>query len=178
MTLLDILKQYRVTSPYGYRQDPLGSGRQFHTGVDLVGKHANDPIESFTEGTVIYSGDTHPGTGLGGFGWVVCVKDGNGRIHLYAHLVAGSVKVKVGQHVTTGQILGIMGTTGKSTGVHLHYEVRLFGGSYGYGKHVNPLQYIEKLCKDGWTYYNRLKRPEMCDLMHETAEYLRNNLMK
>ncbi len=175
MKLLDILKQYRVTSPFGMRLDPFGSGKMVpHTGIDLVGKEVNDPIEAFVEGEVIYSADTHPGTGLGGFGWVVGIKDRNGYFHMYAHLQANSLKVKVGDHVVVGQQLGIMGSTGKSTGKHLHYEVRTCcSPSYGFGHHTNPMKYLEQLCKDAWTYYNSQGRKDMCDEAHETAEYIR-----
>ncbi|MGD8188587.1 M23 family metallopeptidase [Brevibacillus ginsengisoli] len=176
MTLLEILKQYRVTSDYGPRIDPItGKPGAIHSGVDLVGKEVNDPIESFTEGDVIYSNDTHPGTGLGNYGWVVLVKDRNGMVHLYAHLQKQSLKVNVGDHVVTGQHLGIMGSTGRSTGKHLHYEVRTTDHpSWGCGLHTNPLRYLEKLCKDSWTYYNGQGRQDKCNEVHQTAEYIRS----
>lgn len=178
MNLLQIVQQYRCSSNYGKRIDPItGKGTQFHTGIDLVGKEVNDPIESFTEGTVIYSGDTYPGTGLNGFGWVVMVKDANGKGHLYAHLQKQSLKVKVGDRVVTGQELGIMGSTGKSTGKHLHYEVRQNpskANSWGYGHHINPMAYLITLCQDGWKYYERQGRKDMQDFVHSVAQYIRD----
>lgn len=174
MTLLEILKQYRVTSQYGPRVSPVTYKQEFHTGIDLVGKEVNDPVESFTEGDVIFAGEGKAGTGLGGFGWVVLVKDRNGYIHMYAHLAEKSLRVKVGDHVVTGQVLGVMGNTGKSTGKHLHYEVRSkHTPSYGYGYHINPMKYLIKLCQDGWTYYNRQGRKDKCDELHETANLIR-----
>lgn len=175
MTLLDILKQYRVTSQYGPRKNPLPPyDQQFHTGIDLVGKEVNDPIESFTEGDVIFAGEGKTGTGIGGFGWVVLVKDRNGYVHMYAHLAKESLKVKVDDHVVTGQVLGVMGSTGKSTGKHLHYEVRRKSSpSYGFNYHVDPMDYLISLCQDGWHYYNRQGRKDKCDELHDTANLIR-----
>lgn len=177
MNLLQIIQQYTVTSQYGPRIDPITKKPgQFHTGIDLIGKEVNDPIESFAEGDVIYSGDTFPGTGLGGYGWVVMVKDRYGNGYLYAHLQKQSLKVKVGDHVVTGQELGIMGSTGRSTGKHLHFEVRRNPDprkSWGLGTHTNPFAHLVELCQQGWLYYNKLNRKDMCDMLHEAAELLR-----
>jgi murein DD-endopeptidase MepM/ murein hydrolase activator NlpD len=174
MRLIDILKQYSVTSPYGPRKDPISGKSAFHSGIDLVGKEVNDPIEAFVEGDVIYAGNTYPGTGLGNYGWVVMVKDRNGKCHLYAHLQEKSLKVKVGDHVVQGQQLGIMGSTGRSTGKHLHYEIRTADKpQWGLGKHIDPMKYLITICQDGWKYYDRQGRKDMCDLMHETANYIR-----
>lgn len=176
MNLLDNLKQYRITSPFGRRKDPFGSGKMLpHTGIDLVGKEPNDPIEAFVAGEVIYSGDTHPGTGLGGFGWVVLVKDHNGYVHMYAHLAAGSCRVNIGDQVVAGQVLGVQGSTGKSTGKHLHYEVRSCSSpSYGYSFHIDPMRYLERLCKEAWICFNRQGRKDKCEEEHKTAEYIRS----
>lgn len=115
-------KGYRVTSPYGWRTNPItGRGKEFHTGIDLVKSH-KAPIEAFTEGEVLYAGLGRTGTGLGGYGNVVLIKDKNNRGQLYAHL--DSVAVKTGDKVKRGQVIGYQGATGKVTGSHLHYEIR------------------------------------------------------
>lgn len=177
MTLLDILKQYRVSSQYGWRTHPVtGKKNTFHQGIDLVGKAVDDAIENFVEGTVVYSGDTYPGTGLGNYGWVVMVNDRNGYSHLYAHLKKGSLKVKVGDHVVQGTILGYMGSTGMSTGKHLHYEIRRSAAKankWGHGTHVDPFDHLIDHCKDAWVYYDKQGRKDKCDEMHETANLLR-----
>lgn len=176
LTLLDILKQYTVTSQYGPRKHPITGKNEPHQGIDLVIRGVKDaPIKAFVEGDVIYAGDTKTGTGLGNYGWVVLVKDRNGLVHLYAHMKANSLKVKVGDHVVQGTELGIMGTTGLSTGIHLHYEVRTQDKpSWGYGKHIDPMKNLIKHCQDAWTYYDKQGRKDMCDLMHQTANHIRS----
>lgn len=127
-------KAYRTTSPFGQRRHPISGKNSFHTGIDLVklkgGKNA--PIEAFTAGTVLFAGVGQSGSGFGGYGNVVLIKDKNNRGQVYAHL--NSVSVKKGQSVKRGQKIGNQGTTGQSTGPHLHFEVRKNAdGSVPYG---------------------------------------------
>lgn len=136
---------YRVTSPYGWRT--LNGRREFHTGIDIVKNH-KDPIYAFTDGEVIYAGEGMTGTGFGGYGNVVAIKDSNNCLQLYAHL--DSVVVKKGAMVDKGQFIGRQGTTGRSTGSHLHFEVRKVSESH--------IPY-------GW----RVDRENNC---HEPVEYL------
>lgn len=140
-------KGYRITSNYGYRQNPFNrSKKEFHAGIDLVKSH-RAPIEAFTDGEVVYSGMGRTGTGLGGYGNVAFIKDKNGYGHLYAHL--DSVNVKKGQHVKKGQVIGTQGSTGKVTGSHLHYEIRkktspFYGWTADKSKStVNPTTYLK-----------------------------------
>jgi hypothetical protein len=116
-----VFKGYRISSPYGWRSNPVRGGKEFHAGIDLVKAH-KAPIEAFTEGTVLYAGPGKNGTGLGGYGNVVVIRDKNGRAQLYAHL--DGTAVKTGMFVKKGQIIGYQGATGNVTGSHLHYEVR------------------------------------------------------
>jgi len=118
-------KDYRVTSPFGYRTHPItGKKNSFHTGIDLVKNKGgvNAPIEAFTDGEVLFAGMGQSGSGLGGYGIVVLIKDKNKRGHLYAHL--HSTSVRKGQKVNKGQVIGRQGATGNVTGAHLHYEIR------------------------------------------------------
>lgn len=133
---------YRITSPYGPRRDPFGSGKtEFHKGIDLVKSHRS-PIFSFVPGKVKHAKMGVSGSGFGGYGIVVAVKDKAGYLHVYAHL--DSASVIVGQSVAAGQEIGKQGTTGQSTGSHLHYEVRkMYKPSYGYGTHVDPTEYLK-----------------------------------
>nr|WP_255488154.1 peptidoglycan DD-metalloendopeptidase family protein [Ornithinibacillus hominis] len=114
---------FRITSPYGYRTDPItGQINVFHSGIDLVKAH-QAPLEAFVGGTVLYAADGVSGTGVGGYGKVVVIQDKNSCAHIYAHL--DSVAVRKGQRVSQGDIIGRQGATGnRVTGSHLHYEVR------------------------------------------------------
>lgn len=116
-----IFKDYKITSPFGYRDHLISGKRLFHTGIDTVKEHQS-PIRAFTEGTVLYTGFGHTETGLGGYGNVVLIKDKNNCGQLYAHL--DSVSVKAEQSIEKGDVIGLQGSTGMSTGTHLHYEVR------------------------------------------------------
>ncbi|MFD1708401.1 M23 family metallopeptidase [Siminovitchia sediminis] len=127
---------YRVTSPYGWRIDPITGGRKFHGGIDLVKAH-QAPIYSFTEGSVLFAGRGKSGTGLGGYGNVVVIQDQKGSAHLYAHLEKAAVQK--GRRIKKGTIIGFQGATGRVTGSHLHYEIRKTA-SPQYGWTTNPEQ--------------------------------------
>ncbi|WP_088832747.1 M23 family metallopeptidase [Paenibacillus tyrfis] len=140
---MDVFEGWKITSPYGYRVDPFNGSRVFHTGIDLV-KYHRYPIPAFVGGVVLFAGDGGPGTGFGGYGNVVALRDDKGYVHCYCHL--DSVSVARGQTIKKGDIVGFQGTTGRSTGSHLHYEVRSKDEpSYGYGLHVDPGEYLESL---------------------------------
>ncbi|GIO27714.1 peptidoglycan DD-metalloendopeptidase family protein [Ornithinibacillus bavariensis] len=139
---------YRVTSPYGYRTDPItGQRNTFHDGIDLVKGH-QAPVGAFIPGKVLYAGNGVSGTGVGGYGNVVVIQDKYNRAHVYAHL--SSVTVKKGQTVKQGDIIGKQGATGaRVTGSHLHYEVRKKSSpSLGWiddpkAKTLDPTQYVK-----------------------------------
>jgi len=117
----------QVTSPFGWRRHPIFGVRKFHTGVDLAGpNHA--AIRAADSGSVLYTG------WYGGYGKVVIVSHGNGMATLYAHM--SRTAVEAGQNVSRGDVVGYEGTTGFSTGPHLHFEVRVNG------KPNNPLEFL------------------------------------
>jgi len=125
-----------ITSPFGWRRHPIFGTRRFHTGVDISNSYGT-PIYSSNGGTVIFSG------WYGGYGKVVIVDHGNmdcGSYKgerfstLYAHL--SSISVANGVQIKKGQLVGYEGTTGYSTGPHLHFEVRING------KPNNPLSFV------------------------------------
>lgn len=118
---------YSYNSPYGYRSSPISGKSEFHTGVDLKATMGTD-IVAAESGTVLFSGNK------GGYGKTVIVDHGNGISTLYAH--NSQLIVSVGQSVQRGQVISKAGTTGYSTGVHLHFEVRING------KHTDPAPYI------------------------------------
>ncbi|TPG68731.1 M23 family metallopeptidase [Brevibacillus laterosporus] len=144
----DFLTPYRVTSPYGRRSDPFNGNKVHHTGIDLVKRSGgkNAPIESFTDGVVIFANEVPSnikGTGYGGFGLVVAIQDKNNHNLMYAHL--SKSLVKVGDKVKAGQVIGLQGSTGRSTGEHLHFEVRaMCSPCGGFGNDINPIEYLDK----------------------------------
>lgn len=106
------------TSPFGRRSDPITGQRLMHKGIDFGGK-TGDLIRAPANGVVIFTGRR------GGYGQVVVLDHGYGLQTHFAHL--NRYRVKPGQRVRRGQPIADMGTTGKSTGPHLHYEVRRLG---------------------------------------------------
>lgn len=117
----------RQTSGFGTRRDPRTGRSRMHNGVDWAGPRGT-PILATAGGTV-----THAGW-RGGYGNTVVIEHDFGIETLYAHL--HRVDVNVGQRVSRGDRIGGMGTTGRSTGVHLHYEIRVGG------RPINPMSYI------------------------------------
>jgi murein DD-endopeptidase MepM/ murein hydrolase activator NlpD len=103
------------SSPYGWRIHPQTGEKEFHAGQDFKAP-AGTPIPAATSGEVVYSGLNK------GFGNVVIVKNSAGGYSLYAHMQDGD-RVQLGQRIWPGDILGRVGSTGNSTGPHLHYSV-------------------------------------------------------
>lgn len=124
--------QGSITSLYGYRFSPMkrddGESGEFHPGIDI----ANNPdtlIYATADGTVLFSGWSH------GYGNLVVIDHGYGIQTVYGH--TSKALVKAGDRIGKGQIIAYMGTTGRSTGAHLHYEVRR------QGKPVNPMSFLK-----------------------------------
>ena len=107
-----------ITSEFGWRIHPIYGDSRFHAGVD-IGASSGTPVACAGNGTVISAGWN------GGYGNCVIVDIGNGLSAVYAHLSA--INVSSGETVAAGQTVGAVGSTGDSTGSHLHYEVRLYG---------------------------------------------------
>ncbi|MFC4768138.1 peptidoglycan DD-metalloendopeptidase family protein [Effusibacillus consociatus] len=116
-----------ITSDFGYRKDPFGGFYTLHTGLDISGSHGST-IVSTADGIVTVAGWD------GGYGISVVIDHRNGILTRYGHLSA--VSVKAGQAVKKGDSIGQMGSTGRSTGTHLHYEV------LENGVPVSPLKYL------------------------------------
>lgn len=117
----------RISSPYGYRIHPIFKTKKLHTGIDIPAPTGTS-IAAGSDGTVIYTGT------LGGYGKAVMIDHGGGIVTLYAH--NSSIVVSEGQSVKRGNTISKAGSTGYSTGPHLHFEVRK-GGSY-----VDPLPWV------------------------------------
>ena len=117
------------TSGFGFRSDPFHAGAAMHPGIDLAGAYGT-PIYATADGTVLRAG-----WNAGGYGNLVEVDHGRGITTRYGHMSA--ILVSAGQHITRGQQIGRMGSTGRSTGNHLHYEVRIDGRA------VNPIPFMK-----------------------------------
>lgn len=117
-----------LSSSYGYRKDPFNGHAAFHAGLDFPGRYGQ-PILAAASGRVSYVGQRQ------GYGNVVEVDHGHGIMTRYAHLSGFSARA--GQDVTKGTAIARMGSTGRSTGTHLHFEVRVNGAA------INPRRFLE-----------------------------------
>lgn len=112
------VNRLKESSDFGYRNDPIHGGGAFHAGLDLTGK-TGEAIHAAADGMVVRAG------WWAGYGKVVVVDHGNGVETRYGHM--SRFHVKAGDMIRQGQVIGGMGSTGRSTGTHLHFEVRLDG---------------------------------------------------
>jgi murein DD-endopeptidase MepM/ murein hydrolase activator NlpD len=117
------------TSGFGVRSDPFHAGAAMHPGIDLAGAYGT-PVYATADGTVVRAGWNN-----GGYGNLVELDHGRGITTRYGHMSA--ILVHAGDHITRGQQIGRMGSTGRSTGNHLHYEVRIDG------RPVNPIPFMK-----------------------------------
>ncbi|KWV92291.1 peptidase M23 [Erythrobacter sp. YT30] len=120
--------QDKITSDFGYRRDPFNGRGAMHGGIDFKGK-INSPIFAAATGEVVFAG------WKGGYGRVIDIRHANGMVTRYAHLYR--IGVKVGDAVQAGDTIGGLGSSGRSTGPHLHFEVRIND------KAVNPRPFLE-----------------------------------
>jgi murein DD-endopeptidase MepM/ murein hydrolase activator NlpD len=125
---MPVKDSFRWTSGFGNRQDPKGYGTRMHEGTDMAGAYGT-PIFATADGVVVHAGWDN------GYGRLVKIKHDFGVETRYAHL--SQIRVEVGQRVSRGDRIGDMGNSGRSTGTHLHYEVRLGGDA------VNPMTFIK-----------------------------------
>lgn len=123
---------FRVTSLFGYRKDPFTGATKYHGGVD-IGAPEGTPILAMADGIVSTANATDANGG--GYGYHVKLQHEKGCVTVYAH--CSRVAVKTGQEVKKGQVIAYVGSTGRSTGNHLHFEVRTNG------ERLNPLRYFE-----------------------------------
>ena len=120
----------RVSSRFGHRVDPMGGGHRHHEGLDIAAERGT-PVVGAGAGVVVRA------EAAGDYGNLVVVDHGGGLETRYAHL--DGIDVEVGSHIDAGQRLGTVGDTGKSTGPHLHFEVRR------HGRAENPLRVVSGL---------------------------------
>ena len=116
-----------ITSPYGYRVHPIWGTTIYHSGID-IGVDEGTPVHAADGGIVVWSG------WMGGYGYAVVIDHGNGLSTLYGH--NSELAVDEGQSVAKGQVISYAGSTGNSTGPHVHFEVRVNGDP------VDPMGYL------------------------------------
>lgn len=121
-----------VTSEFGGRNSPFAEIGNFHTGLDIAAAPGT-PIVAARAGTVVYAG-------WGGYGVMVIIDHGGGLYTLYGHGTDGSIRISNGQQVSAGDVIMGVGSTGYSTGPHLHFEVRVGGNSMNNA--VNPRNFL------------------------------------
>ena len=148
-----------ITSPFGDREDPFGNDsdgdgvvdKVFHSGIDISGGRGMNAVNiiaaksgivvfSSKGGEVCTSGAQQSSCG-GGYGNYIIIQHPDGNYTLYGHLYENSITVSTGESVTQGQVIAKMGSSGNSTGAHLHFEVRQ--GQNEYTATVNPLDYVD-----------------------------------
>ncbi|ERM91514.1 hypothetical protein O163_10090 [Caldanaerobacter subterraneus subsp. yonseiensis KB-1] len=132
---------YPVTSPFGIRENPENPGsREFHPGIDF-GLPSGTPVKAAADGVVVLAGE------YGGYGKAVVINHTDGLSTVYGHL--SEIKVEEGKEVKQGEAIGLSGSTGRSTGPHLHFEIRKDG------QPVDPLQYLSGTLtlSNGTVYY-------------------------
>lgn len=125
---IPIKDNFRGTSSFGKRQDPTGWGTRMHEGADMAGDYGT-PIYATADGVVEFAG------WQGGYGRLIKIRHANGIETRFAHLA--QIRVEAGQRVSRGERIGDMGNSGRSTGTHLHYEIRIGGRA------VNPMTFIK-----------------------------------
>lgn len=161
-----------ITSSFGTREDPFTGEISSHSGVDIASslRIGTVNIIAVKDGTVIY-----PTTGSvtncvsnsnldscgGGYGNYVMIEHSDGTSTLYGHMYENSITVKAGDVVKQGQVIGKMGSSGRSTGTHLHFEVRVNGNQ------VEPLNYVSKenprpIAKDGSMIKGSTNKQTVC----------------
>ncbi len=126
---IPVVGKIKISSEYGLRRNPFGGGSyEVHRGIDFVGAVGNI-ITATGDGVVTLAGHN------GGYGITVTIDHGNGYESLYAHM--SKLKVAVGESINRGQIIGYIGSTGRSSGPHLHYSL------YKDGESINPRQLLK-----------------------------------
>jgi len=124
-----IKADYRLTSGFGWRVHPISGSKAFHTGID-IGASMRTPIYAAAEGVVVFSGNG------GSYGNMIILRHKNGLFTVYGH--ASKLIAKKGKFVKRGQRIALVGSTGASTGAHLHFEVK------SSEKHMNPHSALKK----------------------------------
>lgn len=149
----------RLSSHYGARRDPVNGRQRFHAGIDIPGA-AGSPVFASAAGVVTFAGNA------GGYGRMVEIDHGDGMRTRYAHLAR--LLVRSGLQVAQGAVVGRMGSTGRSTGTHLHFEVRRDGGP------VDPLALLSSAPRPPPARHWENSEPHLSDFARARAKALRS----
>lgn len=167
-------KAWKITSPFGWRIHPIEKYKKHHNGVDIWGPKPKLVIYSWHDGRVIAAGTSklkNADGSLGGVGYYVDVRskiDGKWFVARYAHMVPNSLMVTKGQKIEAGTALGLMGTSGASTGKHLHFEIcagkvhRWTSDGKGF---VDPLKFVKSTIKT-WELNQSIKQTTAEDVVN------------
>ena len=128
-------KGYRISSYFGWRTSPITGGRELHSGIDIAGTGLGSPVYATNNGTIMIKEYKYS------YGNYIIIDHNNGYYSTYAHMNGFAKGIKEGATVSRGQIIGYVGSTGYSTGPHLHFEIRTCSR---YSCAVNPLPYLRK----------------------------------
>jgi len=131
-----VLTENYISSGYGGRRDPFKKTWAFHAGLDIAG-HWKAPIYATAAGTVTFVGRK------GAYGRMIEIDHGNGFVTRYGHLA--KILVKKGQVISLSETVGLMGNSGRSTGTHLHYEIRYQGKSLNPAKFLKAAQHVQTI---------------------------------
>jgi len=124
---------YTISSTYGWRVDPIDGSRSLHTGLDIAGTGLGSPVYAADNGTILKSEFNNAG-----YGNYIVINHNNGYYTSYAHM--NSRVAQIGDTVAKGQIIGYVGSTGRSTGPHLHFEAWYGGAPFAGGTRFNPFE--------------------------------------
>ena len=134
LPLVPPLADFRISSAYGVRVDPFNGRKAMHDGVDFAGPY-KQPVTATADGKVVFAGRRS------GYGRVVEIDHGHGLMTRYAHLA--KVLARRGETVTLGRTIGLLGSSGRSSGPHVHYEVRYNGRSLNPAKFLKAGSYVQ-----------------------------------
>lgn len=190
-------KAWKITSPFGWRIHPIEKTKKHHNGDDIWGPNLKIYIEAWHDGRVVYAGPSRlkkADGSLGGIGYYVDVRskiNGKWYVTRSGHMEEGSLKVKTGQKIEAGTILGIMGNTGASAGRHVHFEI-VEGKTHRWDLNgvgfVSPIEFVETVMK--WQKMKRSAReltpedgvvskaPPSLDVSHLAAKKKPGNKVK
>ena len=145
-----VVKKPKITSPYGYRIHPITKKKTFHNGLDLVSKEKNRNLYAIDDGYVqkVVSNQSKSKTGFGNYIWVRYPRYNLSLLHAHC----SKINLKKGDKVKKGTIVAIMGSTGRSTGVHLHLGMTKIGSDTW----LNPANY--SMLDDKYNLTRKLKK--------------------
>jgi murein DD-endopeptidase MepM/ murein hydrolase activator NlpD len=121
-----------ISSGFGYRYHPIYHRWMLHSGTDIAGQGCGAPIHAAHSGRVVYAGWN------GTLGNYVQIDHGDGSSSGYGHIISGGILVRYGQWVSAGQVIARVGSTGASTGCHVHFIIRV------HGQLTNPVPFMRK----------------------------------